>query len=815
MASLELQEALRSLCHNTEWCFAVFWKLKHETLEFEQGFCKPRVTSSCASSSQTLPSDDRIEMAVDKMSYHLYPVGDGSVSQVASTNLHQWIFSSKGNEHPPEWHEQFAAGIKTIAVIAAHEGVVQLGSTAVITEDLNLVGHVKALLLKALQGIIKKRSTHMVMSAMEVELSQTTVEDVTTNRKPDISHVWSTLVARGRHLEDEPCSLSQSGSQSSLLQENTSSVSPPMNELQVTHHLSSLKSCTNLRQQNFRQPCQQTRFMQHSREFCSTVPLLSSQSSTVNGVASATVASERVESPFIMKDMACSILDVASPDTGISKQSIDTGVAHKSPRISLQSKSNIQTVVSSEAASDVGSKTQQSLGIPCNEISLQAQAQGMLVPNIANPLQRSSTSENGTLQFEERTSNSCSSSSTCCAQFSCLDVHTFDVFNSSDIGEHAPGGQSSSSLHSGDDVQHSFVTKPSSVDALQRVFSSELDEFDNFMASFPREQDLPSNEMAYLPFNQVHVREDASKTLKRSSCTPSFWDHECLQHTLNKHATTEKLKEDVSTSCHTFETDIIQMGRPGDIGEINNLHVTRTEGTSINTGLALRNSEHKNCPQEFQKLQMGPFPRAGGDFPMKAGKKRTRQGEKTVRRAKDRQLIQDRLHELRSIIPSSGKCSIDALLEKTIKYVGFLQTVTEEAGIWNDYGKMQAGEESHSSNGRKGGVSWAMEIGGHGRDCPLFVEDLKEPQHVLVEMLCEEEGLFLEIANTLRGLGLRILKGHMESRDEKMWARFVVQGNEHVHRVHIMWSLMHLLEVSATAASTVTDACGRSTAMVT
>ncbi|MCO5603876.1 hypothetical protein L7F22_058030 [Adiantum nelumboides] len=772
MASLELQEALRSLCNNTEWCYAVFWKLKHETLELEQGFCKPRVTSFCASSSQTLPSDDCIEMAVDKMSYLLYPIGDGSVGQVASTNLHHWIFSSRDNEHPPEWHEQFAAGIKTIAVIAAHEGVVQLGSTAVITENLNLVGHVKALLLKALQGITKGRGIHMVKSAMK-EMSQTTVEEVTTNRKPDISHVWSTLVARGRHLEDEPYSLSQSESQSSLsLQDNTSSVSPQ----QVTQ-LSSPKSCIGFRQKNF----QQIRFMQHSREFCSTVPSLASQSSTVNGVASATVASERLESPFITKDMACSILDVASPDMGIFKQSIDTG-----------------------------SKTQQSLGIPYNEISLQAQAQGMLVPSIASPLRRSSTSENSTLQFEERSSNSCSSSSTCCA---CLDVHTFDVFNSSDIEEfklleHAPGGQSSSSLRSGDDGQHSFVTKPSSVNALQRVFSSELDEFDNFMASLPREQDLSSNEMAYLPFNQVRAREDASKTLKRSSCTPSFWDHECLQHTLNKHVTTKKLKEDVSTSCHTFETDIIQMGRPGEIGEINNLHVTRTKETSNNIGLALRNSGHKNCPQEFQKLQMGPLPRAGGDLPTKAGKKRTRQGEKTVRRAKDRQLIQDHLHELRSIIPSSGKCSIDALLEKTIKYMGFLQTVTEEAGIWNDYGKVQAGEESHSSNGKKGGASWAMEIGGHERDRPLFVEDLKEPQHVLVEMLCEEEGLFLEIANTLRSLGLRILKGHMESRDEKMWARLVVKGNEHVHRVHIMWSLMHLLEVSARAASTVTDACG-------
>ena len=42
-------------------------------------------------------------------------------------------------------------------------------------------------------------------------------------------------------------------------------------------------------------------------------------------------------------------------------------------------------------------------------------------------------------------------------------------------------------------------------------------------------------------------------------------------------------------------------------------------------------------------------------------------------------------------------------------------------------------------------------------------------------MLCEERGLFLEIADIIRGLGLTILKGVMETRNDKIWAQFAVE----------------------------------------
>lgn len=46
----------------------------------------------------------------------------------------------------------------------------------------------------------------------------------------------------------------------------------------------------------------------------------------------------------------------------------------------------------------------------------------------------------------------------------------------------------------------------------------------------------------------------------------------------------------------------------------------------------------------------------------------------------------------------------------------------------------------------------------------------------LVQMICEEHGFFLEIVDIIRGFGLTILKGVMESREEKIWARFIVEA---------------------------------------
>lgn len=181
----------------------------------------------------------------------------------------------------------------------------------------------------------------------------------------------------------------------------------------------------------------------------------------------------------------------------------------------------------------------------------------------------------------------------------------------------------------------------------------------------------------------------------------------------------------------------------------------------------------------------------------KSNRKRLKPGENPKPRPKDRQMIQDRVKELRDIVPNGAKCSIDALLERTIKHMLFLQSVTKHAEklkqtvepkIANKEGGMLLNDHF------EGGATWAFELGSQSMVCPIVVEDLNPPRQLLIKMLCEERGLFLEIADIIRGLGLTIMKGVMEARNDKIWARFAVEANRDVTRMEVFISLVHLLE---------------------
>ncbi|KAL3530316.1 hypothetical protein ACH5RR_009638 [Cinchona calisaya] len=184
----------------------------------------------------------------------------------------------------------------------------------------------------------------------------------------------------------------------------------------------------------------------------------------------------------------------------------------------------------------------------------------------------------------------------------------------------------------------------------------------------------------------------------------------------------------------------------------------------------------------------------------KTNRKRLKPGENPRPRPKDRQMIQDRVKELREIVPNGAKCSIDALLERTIKHMLFLQSVTKHADKLKQTGDSKIISKEGGlliKDNYDGGATWAYEVGSQSMVCPIIVEDLNQPRQMLVEMLCEERGLFLEIADIIRGLGLTILKGVMETRSDKIWARFAVEANRDVTRMEIFISLVRLLEQSA------------------
>ncbi|XP_062082464.1 transcription factor LHW isoform X2 [Humulus lupulus] len=193
----------------------------------------------------------------------------------------------------------------------------------------------------------------------------------------------------------------------------------------------------------------------------------------------------------------------------------------------------------------------------------------------------------------------------------------------------------------------------------------------------------------------------------------------------------------------------------------------------------------------------------------KSNRKRLKPGENPRPRPKDRQMIQDRVKELREIVPNGAKCSIDALLERTIKHMLFLQSVTKHADKLKQTGESKINNKEGGlvlKDNFEGGATWAFEVGSQSMICPIIVEDLNPPRQMLVEMLCEERGFFLEIADLIRGMGLTILKGVMEARNDKIWARFAIEANRDVTRMEIFMSLVQLLEQTVTGGASSANA---------
>nr|GMD97038.1 protein RICE SALT SENSITIVE 3-like [Ipomoea batatas]GME13627.1 protein RICE SALT SENSITIVE 3-like [Ipomoea batatas] len=88
-----------------------------------------------------------------KMSHEIYNYGEGIIGKVAADHSHKWIYKEPNDQeinflsawhnsadsHPRTWEAQFQSGIKTIALIAVREGVIQLGAINKVIEDLSYV----------------------------------------------------------------------------------------------------------------------------------------------------------------------------------------------------------------------------------------------------------------------------------------------------------------------------------------------------------------------------------------------------------------------------------------------------------------------------------------------------------------------------------------------------------------------------------------------------------------------------------------------------------------------------------------------------
>ncbi|CAA7389765.1 unnamed protein product [Spirodela intermedia] len=166
-------------------------------------------------------------------------------------------------------------------------------------------------------------------------------------------------------------------------------------------------------------------------------------------------------------------------------------------------------------------------------------------------------------------------------------------------------------------------------------------------------------------------------------------------------------------------------------------------------------------------------------------------------RPRDRQLIQDRIKELRELVPNASKCSIDSLLDRTIKLMQFLQSISNQGEKLRQYAQLKVKgkkRKSAEADAPPSGARWACDLVSEAEACPIVVENLDQPGHMLVEMLCDDYGLFLEIAQVIKHLDLTILRGVLETRSHELWAHFIVEGSRGFHRMDILWPLMQLLQ---------------------
>lgn len=175
-----LQHTLRSLCsqqpdHPHFWVYSIFWRIlprnypppkwendvgpfdrskgnkRNWILVWEDGYCD---FGACRRECEEEEGNEPLQPELFfKMSHDVYNYGEGLMGKIAAERSHKWIFrdpseqenvvpflsswQASADSYPRTWEAQFKAGIQTIAIIAVGEGLLQLGSTRKVLQDVD------------------------------------------------------------------------------------------------------------------------------------------------------------------------------------------------------------------------------------------------------------------------------------------------------------------------------------------------------------------------------------------------------------------------------------------------------------------------------------------------------------------------------------------------------------------------------------------------------------------------------------------------------------------------------------------------------
>ncbi|ESQ51713.1 hypothetical protein EUTSA_v10016331mg [Eutrema salsugineum] len=690
------QEILRSLCSNTDWKYAVFWKLNHRSrmvLTLEDAYYDNHVVNNSpdAKDCGVIPNNmhgghqahDPLGLAVAKMAYHVYSLGEGTVGQVAVSGEHQWVFPEYyENCHSPfefqnVWKGQISAGIKTILVVAVGpSGVVQLGSLRKVDEDVTLVNHIRHMFL-ALKDPLADHAANLMQCYMNNSLRL-------PNIRSECSHVKAFPDCFGE--VDKAMDVEESNilTQYKLRRSDSMSYNTPSSYL-LTEKAAQIIG---------------------DRE-------------TVKGSTCGSYSGVTFGFPVDLVDAR-------------HENQVGTNIISDAPHVGMTSGCKDPRGLDPNIHHHVLNNTSSS--------ALAMEAERLITsqsfPSLDSTFHTSSTDK-------ESRFDALVSSRYAFAGSELLEALGSGFKQTSRGHEELATSEHGSTIRPTDDMSHSQLT------------------FDSG----------PENLLDAVVANVCHSDGNARDDIMSSRSVQSM-------------LTSMEIAEPSGQKKHIIVNPI-----DSAMNQLPPAEVDRQQNPSDICGAFSSIGFSSTCPSsssdQFQ---------ASLEMPKK-NKKRAKPGESSRPRPRDRQLIQDRIKELRELVPNGSKCSIDSLLERTIKHMLFLQNVTKHA---DKLSKSTNTKMQQKETGTQGS-SCAVEVGGHLQVCSIIVENLNKQGMVLIEMLCEECSHFLEIANVIRSLDLIILRGITEAQGEKTWICFVVesQNNKVMQRMDILWSLVQIFQPKA------------------
>ncbi|XP_059659658.1 transcription factor LHW-like isoform X2 [Cornus florida] len=892
-----LKEALKTLCANNQWSYAVFWKIACQNpklLIWEECYYEPSpssalphisgihnpeigfedweacwISAEARTSKPGVQAEDKVNLLINKMMMDnlINVVGEGLAGRAAFTGNHQWIHSENyfTEVHPPEvlkeLGQQFSAGMQTVAIIPVlKHGIVQLGSSFAIMENMGFVHGVKTLILQlgCVPGALSSDNYTAKEPSPNIGFPFHPGKSVSTdlsgnykmtNRIPFVADSFNqqSISSQALELVGHP-----SQSLTGRMQDNWQTAASTFQMSDLAQKL--VKSHGDLCQSKiipvmkpglpFRNqlenrvtgaeviPSNPAVLLNQRASLCIQEPGFDQQPCEL-GPSSANYSSLRLKEEHILSsggaqehanDSFSAFSGFMTPclgtNGGLISSSQNDSVTNTSPE-----KSRLQIGVTSHPRSILNpcslpnADTAANTNISCTHLA-------------GSGLQNACSSETmvPTDQMDSSTTNHLLSGSSDGRQNATDDMCTqielaqrkgkidSDLFQAPSIplahlvehresSEHIPGFlhdiqkhdyDTWSPRHKNANYDDASVKSPSGndlfdvlgVDFRNKLFNDgqkkllnigqESDKLflgkNNFTSTELQDagSDLYSvkggNSVNAPSYGQVTVSVQMQGELfghpkslaKAETVGPCSFRSECAKEDVGKH----------SQMSSNYGSQISSWVDQGDNMGLN---------SSVSTGYSKRSDE------------VG-----------KSNRKRLKPGENPRPRPKDRQMIQDRVKELREIVPNGAKCSIDALLERTIKHMLFLQSVTKHADKLKHVGESKIIDRENRlvlKDNFEGGATWAYEVSSQSMACPIIVEDLNLPRQMLVELLCEEQSLFLEIADVVRGLGLTILKGVMQIQNGKMWAHFVVEADRDVTRMEIFLSLVRVLEQTVKSCS--------------